>query len=469
MRKLILVLLVSMMLGMMAVPVSAQGPTSYESTVSVTNVSDTSGTITLSFYNPDGSTAGEQTESIDPLETLYFETFPVSSGFQGSMVISSSVPLASSSTILGLDTSIMNYASYVGVSAGATDVYIPLVMDENYGYNTYFSVQNTGSADVDVTISYSDGLSASITDLAPSAAEIIDNQSEAHPSGKFSAILEADGPIAVAVVEWGDGVEYGDELFAYNGFPSDQGTEFPVIPMVNQNNWGFWTSIPVQNLGTIDTTVTLTYYPTKEGTQCSETLNVPAGGLAEFGAYAFVFPDQTPDCDCAFGEPFVGNAVVTENSAGQPLIGLTNQGTTILDGYEKAGALMTINPEFATSQVVFPETYQWFGADDWWSSITITNVSGSELPIGDVTCRGIGQAEGSPVDISWSNTAAIADQEGWIIDMYWDWGPMPEGFMGGITCESASGEILGILLSLGHNAPDTLDSYTLYEGINVAP
>jgi hypothetical protein len=460
--------LVAILIGLMAVPVSAQGPSSYESTVAITNVSNTAGTITLQFYDPDGSDAGTQSETIDPLETLYFQTFPVASGFQGSMVISSSVPLASSSTIIGSDTAIMNYASYVGVSTGASSVYIPLLMDDNYGYNTYFSVQNTGTADVDVTIAYSDGLSASITDLAPGAAKIINNQSEAHTTKKFSATLTADGPIAVAVVEWADG-SYGEELFAYNGFPSNQGTQNPVIPMVNQNNYGFWTSIPIQNLGTVDTTVTLTYYPTKEGAQCSETLLVPAGSSAEFGAYAFVFPEQTPGSDCAFGETFVGNAVVTGNTAGQPLIGLTNQGTTILEGYEKAGALMTINPAFATSKVTFPETYQWFGADKWWSSITIINVSGSTLPIDDVTCRGIGQAEGSPVDISWSNDTAIADQEGWIIDMYWDWGPMPEGFMGGITCESTSGEILGTLLSLGHIASNTLDTYTLYEGINVAP
>ena len=468
MRKFLIILLVPILAGMMVVSVSAQGPSSYESTVSVTNVSDTTGTITLTFYNPDGSTAGEQTESIDPLETLYFETFPVSSGFEGSMVISSSVPLASSSTIIGSDTSIMNYASYVGVSAGASDLYIPLLMKENYGFNTYFSVQNTGSADVDVSITYSDSTSADITDLAPGAAEIIDNQSETHSEQKFSAILEADGPIAVAVVQWSDG-SYGEDLYSYNGYPSIQGTEFPVIPMVNQNNYGFWTSIPIQNLGTVDTTVTLTYYPTKEGAQCSETLLVPAGGLAEFGAYAFVFPDQTPGCDCAFGETFVGNAVVTENTAGQPLIGLSNQSTTILEGYQKAGALMATNSTLATSTVVFPEAYQWFGADNWWSSITIVNTSGSELPIGDVSCRGIGQAEGSPVDISWSNTDAIADQEGWIIDMYWDWGPMPEGFMGGIICESTSGEILGTVNNLGHTAPDLLDFYTLYEGISVAP
>jgi hypothetical protein len=468
MRKFFMILLVAILAGMMVAPVSAQGPSSYESTVSVTNVSETAGTITLNFYNPDGSPAGDQTESIDPLETLYFETFSVDSGFEGSMVISSSVPLASSSTIIGSDTSIMNFASYVGVSAGATDIYIPLLMDENYGYNTYFSIQNTGSSDVDVTISYSDGLSASITDLAPGAAEIIDNQSEAHPSGKFSATLAADGPIAVAVVEWADG-SYGEELFAYNGYPSTQGTEFPVIPMVNQNNYGFWTSIPVQNLGNVDTTVTLTYYPTKEGEQCSETLLVPAGGLAEFGAYAFVFPDQTPGCDCAFGETFVGTAVVTGNTAGQPLIGLTNQSTTIQEGYQKAGALMAINPTSATSRVAFPEAYQWFGTDNWWSSITITNVSGSELEIGDVTCRGIGQAEGSPVDFEWSNTEAIADKEGWIVDMYWDWGPLPVGFMGGVICESDSGEILGTLNNLGHNAPALLDSFTLYEGINIAP
>jgi hypothetical protein len=363
----------------------------------------------------------------------------------------------------------MNYASYVGVSAGSDTVYLPLLMDTNYGFNTYFSVQNTSGSTVSVSIDYSDGLVVpDITGLEPGAAVIIDNQAESHSAKKFSAILTATGgEIAVAVVEWADG-QYGEQLFAFNGFAANQGSTNPVIPMVNQNNYGYWTAIPIQNLGDQETEVTLTYTPTKAGSACSETLTIPADEQAEFGAYAHVFGPQTPGTTCTLGETFVGAAVVTDNSTGQPLIGLMNQSTTIKKNYEKAGALMSMNPALATTKIVFPESYQWFGSYNWWSSITLVNVSGSSLSAGDVSCRGIGYEGSTPIDITWTNPSSIADGEGWITDLYYDWGPLPEGFLGGITCE-ASGEILGTLNNLGHNAPGTLDSYTLFEGISIAP
>jgi hypothetical protein len=474
MRNFITLIIVTILIGVAIVPVSAQ-PSSYESMVAVTNVADTAGTITLTFYDPDGSEAGSQTESIQSLETLYFETFSVASGFEGSMVISSSVPLASSSTLIGSDVSIMNYASYVGVSQGASKVFIPLLMDENYGYNTYFSVQNAGTTDVNVAITYSDGLTANITGLGPGSAEIIDNQNEAHTEKKFSAILEATGPIAVVVVEWSDGT-YGDELLSYNGFAEEQGSTELVFPLVNQNNYGYWTAIPIRNLGDTDTDVTLTYVPTKAGTECSEILTVPANGYAEFGNQAFVFGGSS-STTCVLGERFIGSAVVTANSTSQPLVGVMNQSTTIQDGLIKGSALMTMDPSLATAKIVFPESYQGLGSEEWWSSITIVNVSGATLQIGDVTCHGIGTAEGTPVDETWSNTEAIDDGEGWITDLFWKIDtehpteyPLQFGFMGGIICESASGgEIVGLNNNLGHLSGDTIDSLTSYEGINVAP
>ena len=470
MNKKLSILIALIFLTLTVFPVSAAGPASYESTVTVTNLSSSEGVVTLNFINPDGSAQAEVlTEPIGALETKFFTTFPIASGFEGSMVISSSVPLASTSTIKGKNSSgaAMNYASYVGVSEGATNVRLPLLMDSNFGFNTYYSIQNTSSSAVDINIEYSDGLVVpAVTDLAPQAAIIIDNNAEAHTEKKFSATLEATGEIAVAVVEWADGT-YGSQLFAFNGFAENQGTPNPVIPMVNQNNYGYWTSIPIQNLGKVDTVVTLTYTPTKAGTECTETLTIPAGGLAEFGAYAHVFSPQTPGTTCKLKEKFVGAAVVTANSENVPLIGLMNQSTTIRRSYEKAGALMSINPALATSTIVFPESYQWFGGESWWSSITIVNVSGSALPAEDITCRGIGSAGGADVDISWTNPAEIANGSGWITDLYDSWGPLPNGFLGGIVCESASGEIVGTLNNLGHTASATLDSYTLYEGINV--
>jgi hypothetical protein len=116
--------------------------------------------------------------------------------------------------------------------------------------------------------------------------------------------------------------------------------------------------------------------------------------------------------------------------------------------------------------VVFPEVYQWYGTWDWWSSITITNLSGFTLPIDDVTCSGVGQDGSGAVNVSWTNDTAIADEAGWITDLYQGYGPMPDGFYGGVVCTSSTGEIVGTLNTLGHNSPSAIDAFTIYEGFN---
>ncbi|MFH1446927.1 MAG: hypothetical protein ABIG43_05910 [Chloroflexota bacterium] len=474
MRKILGVVFALIMVSVVVVPVQAQGPSSYESTVNITNLTATPGNITLTYYNPNGSIEATSSDTIAAYETKWYTTLPgLTASFQGSMVISSSVPLGSMSTVIGKDgaDNPMNYASYVGTSTGAGIVYLPLLMDSNYGFNTYYSVQNISSSPVDVAIVYSDGLGVSpITSLQPNASVTIDNQAEAHVAKKFSAILTATGNIAVAVVQWADGT-YGKPLLSYNGF--DAGLTNPILPMVNENNYGYWTAIPVQNLGGTATSVTISYTPTKAGAACTETITIPAYGQVEFGSYAFVFdynigapPYTGMSSTCARGDKFVGSGVVTGNSTSQLLVGLINQTTTILPGSDKGGTLMAINPGDVTDTVIFPDVRQWHGTYNWWTSITIINLSGGSLPIGDVSCHAVGTDPGGAVDMYYSNTAAIPDGAGWITDLYDGWGPMANGFVGGVVCVSATGVIAGTANTLGHTAPADMDTYAIYEGIN---
>jgi len=473
MRKLSIVFLVMFLLGAMVAPVSAAGPSSYESTVNITNTTGTAGNVTLTYYNPNGSVAATYSDTIAAYETKWYITLPgLSAAFDGSLIVSSSVPLGSISTIVGLDDidDPMAYGSYSGFSGGSEDVYIPLLMDSNYGFNTYYSVQNVSSSPVDVTITYSDGLVvAGITALQPGASAKIDNQAEAHTAKKFSAELNATGDIAVSVVEWADGT-FGDPILSYNGFP--EGVTNPILPMVNENNYSYWTAIPIQNLGAVPTDVTVSYAPTKSGTACTETITIPANGVVEFGSYAFVFPYTVPpytgmSTTCTLGETFVGNARVTANSASQPLVGLINQATATLSvTLDKGASVMGIDPASATATLVFPDVRQWHGTDHWFTSVTITNLSGGSLPIGDVSCHAVGTDPGGPADVTFANTVAIADNAGWIIDLFDGYGPMDNGFVGGMVCTSATGVIVGNANALGIHAADAIDTYIIYEGIN---
>jgi len=471
MRKLGLLIVLALMLAI-AVPVSAAGPASYESSMNVTNTTGSTGHITLDYYNTSGSVVASYSDTLDPYETVWYITLPgLSSSFDGSVVISSDVPLGSTSTVIGKDGSdvAMNYADYVGKSAGTGSVYLPLLMDSNYGYSTFFYVQNVSTSNVDVAITYSDGLVVSgITALAPGASAKIDNQAEAHTSAKFSATLTATGgDIVAAVVEWGDG-SYGNPLLAYNGFGN--GSQYPVMPMVNENNYGYWTAIPIQNMGGSPTTVTVSYTPTKAGTACTETMDIPAYAQREFGSYAFAYsgvPGTNWSTTCTLHETFVGSAVVTVNSAGMDLVGLMNQSSTLSAGTDKGGTIMTFNASDATDTVIFPDIRQWHGTYAWWSSITIVNLSGGTLAASDITCHAVGSDNGGPVDTTFSNSSSIADGAGWITDFYPGLSPLGDGFVGGVICVSGSGgEIVGMDNVLGMTSPGDLDALVSFEGIN---
>jgi hypothetical protein len=68
---------------------SAQGGLSFSSSYQVVNLSATTANITITFYNTDGSPAGNISDTIagNGSKTYFMVLAPVAAGFQGSMVI----------------------------------------------------------------------------------------------------------------------------------------------------------------------------------------------------------------------------------------------------------------------------------------------------------------------------------------------------------------------------------------------
>ncbi len=448
--------------------VEAAYPASYSSTVNVTNTTGGDGLITLQFFDSAGTLVKKiENLTIAPYETKYFTSFAgLTTNFDGGMVISSNVSLASLSMIKGKnsDDSAKNYASYIGASAGSLDVYLPLLMKDNFGYNTYFYVQNTSANPVDVDIVYSDGrINNSIRGLPASASVKIDNRSESHSALSFSARLSATGSIAVAVVEYSSG-QQGDQLFSYSGFPN--GSSNPIFPMINENNSGYWTSANIQNIGTLATTVTLTYYPTEAGQTCTEKQTIPAGAKRDFATYAFAWDPSmysfSVSTNCSRYEKFIGTAVVTSNSTNQPLVGIVNQINNKNDP-NKGAALMSLNQSSGSDTVVFPYVQQWVGSQQWWTSWNIINVSGSTISSDDIVCT----VKGSGKTVTFRNPSSLANGKGWLKQFYQSYTSLPNGFVGGAVCKTTSGKaIVGSSNILAANAGIAVDSLAVYEGIN---
>lgn len=336
-------LMLTIILAFGSGPVSSQGPFTYTSGVQIQNLDPHDATVVLSFYQQTGAIQTTITDIIPSLASkTYFPLNMLPSGFHGSAIVSSDRRVAA--VINVVDASFRAGASYVALTEGANEVYLPLLMKDNNGFYTWFSVQNIGASDATVNIYYSDGLQVPNVTIKPGAAKTFYQSQEPHPRKVFSARIQSTQPIVAAVIQHDSRV-----MLAYSGFSG--GAVYPVMPLINANNAGYITGIQIQNMGTTTTTVKVSYSPSQSGTSCEETQSIPPQDSKTFALYAFAgvsLPGMTTNC--AGGQQFIGSARVTLNSASQPLAVVVNQ----LKPGVNAEAYGGFDPDKAHNRVVMP-------------------------------------------------------------------------------------------------------------------
>ena len=420
---------IALVLVILPVSVRKQAPVGYESAIQIQNLADTDGLITLTFFNLEGFVVGTADHPIGANESVNFYrgTMPIAPGFDGSVVVASNVPTAGLSNLVGLKAgnTPMTYGAFSAFSEGSPSVYLPTLMKGNYGYNTFYYVQNLGEADATVDITYSDGLTAQLTGIKPGASKAVKQVDEAHAGKVFSATLTADQNIAVTVAQT------GPTLLTYNGF--GMGTVYPIMPLFQANNYGYITGIQIQNAGGMATDVTVAYTPGAVGTACTETQTIPAGESRTFGLTAF--KGTSPDSNCV-KEQFVGSAAVTVNSQSQSLVAVVNQ----LNGAAvKGGSYNAFDPAAGKGKVIFPlimdRNYGYFTG---WS---IVNVGGAEIPAGGVVC----EVQQGGVVVKTIESPAIPVNGAWTMTHN---GQIADKFVGGATCTTA-GTVIGVLNQIG--------------------
>lgn len=431
--------------------VQAQKPVAFESSIQIRNLSGDAGAVTIAFYNLAGNLVETAEDSIAAYQTksYYQSTMPVDAGFNGSVVVASNVPTAGMSNLVGLKTGgkPMTYGAFSAFNAGATTVYLPTLMKGNWGYDTFFYVQNLGAEKATVTVKYSDGLEVELADIKPGAAKAVKQMGEEHAKKVFSAILTSDQPIAATVAQ------DGPTLLAYNGFGA--GAVKPIMPLVQENNWGYFSGIQIQNTGATDTDVTVEYDPSLAGTACKETQTIPAGESKTFAQGVF-YSGATHENDCTKGERFIGSAAVTVNSAGHPLVATVNQ----LNSKDvKGGSYNAFDPNAGGSTIIYPLIMdRVFGYFTSWS---IVNVGDAEIPAGGIVCT----VTGGTVNKEIKNDKPVAEGESWTLNHV---GLIAEKFVGGATCKAAGAKILGTSNQLGSGKDyNGVDSFLVSEGFIV--
>lgn len=419
------------------VSVQAQQFTAYTAGVQIANLEATAAQITITAYKTsDGTQDGSPLSDSIPANDskTYFPISNVSAGFQGSLVVSSSKKVAAIANVL--EAGFKAGASYVGLSSGSTSVRLPLLMKNNNNINTWYSVQNAGSADATVTVNYSDGTNNSAT-VKPGAAKTFFQAQENHTQAVFAGTITSNQPLVAAAIQ-----ESTKEMFAYTAFAT--GTNNPVFPLVNANNSKIITGIQIQNAGTADTSVEVSYTPSLAGTACKETQTVKPGASATFALLAFA---NGANSNCTAGSRFIGSATVTANSTSQPLVGIANQLLPGVNG-ESYGSFAASD---ATNKVVAPLIMD--RNNGYFTGISVANVGG---PAATVTCT-FSKSSFTIVKALAPGEALTELQQGKIADKY----------VGSATCtaDNASTKIVGIVNQLGPSS--TADQLLVYEMVTV--
>jgi hypothetical protein len=261
-------------------PASAQLGDTDISTFTIQNISDTTATVSIMFVGTDGA---EYTPA--DLGGGTTNPFTLASGAAKQIVVSqiasADLPSGSYSVVISSDVEVVAQAglagtgsirftgAYTGFSSGATQIYIPTIAFNSFGWYSMISVQNVGTdvADVTVTIACTTGTAAGetatlvATDVPANAAEtwalkdVTPTGLDATDTCDGSAIVTSDQPV-IAVNN-----QNRPEFGATNSFEgSVDGSDTIYVGGLSNNYFGWISALTIQALGTgIDTTVTIDY------------------------------------------------------------------------------------------------------------------------------------------------------------------------------------------------------------------
>jgi len=303
------------------VPLVYGGRDDYFTTLSIQNTSPDPATYTLNLQPNAGTSGAAVTETVtvapNAVRRLRVGTdIRVAGGFIGAANITGPQTLIAVGETRNTRTGV--WFGYSGVPTGSATHNAPLLF-KNYDSNQWMSgaqVANTSNATItlNATVRSRDdvrGFALPAVTLAPNQGHFYDLSAAAGLPENLvgSGVFTATGPIAVVVQETSAPKREG---MAYNGFAD--GSVRISLPLIFKDFNGYDTGVQVQNLGTLPTTVTISFFSATGLPQASQTEVANPGG----DAVNFYQPTNP-----ALPTGFVGSATVT--SDGQPIVAIVNQ------------------------------------------------------------------------------------------------------------------------------------------------
>lgn len=270
--------------------------------IQLQNVGSTQANVSINSYQSTPGVAPIGTSVTIPQNgsaTLLPQALNLSSGFQGSAVVSSDQPLnaivnvtnrqAAGNGIAGG----LAAAQYQGVNAPATELRFPLVKRNHFGKTTTFSIQNAGStaATATATFKVAAGDFPFTTPLIEPGRMVIINPAAAGvPEGNGVSVgsltVTSSQPLAGVVSEHGS-EQPALLLQSTRAFAPADGNVKAYAPIIKNEFFNRFTGLQVQNISaaTIDVSVT---YNGSAGSCAGQTFTNSKTGLAAGAAHTFV-------------------------------------------------------------------------------------------------------------------------------------------------------------------------------------
>lgn len=338
--------------GSVTAPVIVRGNFGENTVLTIQNTAATATTVNVTYTPGVVGNAGQTDSATIPAYSSVTFNQADKTGLGDRFVGSATVAAPSGSSIVAIVTKEggNRLSVYNGFTGGAASIAMPLIVANNYGGFTGFQVVNVGAAAADVTISYSAntvttgsdanqavcptptaasfslaaGASKLLIQTAGSAAEGFDPQfATCRYVGSASISSASSGASLVGIVNYVSGASAS----SYESFASNV-TGTIKVPLVSANNFGQFSGVQIQNVGTASTSITLTYGPnTISGDGAcpqptARTVTLGVGASATFlqsgaGAASDGFDAQFATCR------YVGSATVT-SAAGSKIVGIVN-------------------------------------------------------------------------------------------------------------------------------------------------
>ncbi len=185
----------------------------YVSSIQVQNIGSVSTDITVTYS--DGIVKTATAVGSNQAALFYQPSEGHASGWAGSATVASS---ASDVVAVVAQKSSVKASNYNAASGGTAQIVAPALFKSFYGYDTALTVMNVGSVATDVSVSYSDGLSASATNVQPGDSAQFFQFLEGHASGwsGSATVTSSAAPVMGIVNEENIAKTDGDWQYSYN-------------------------------------------------------------------------------------------------------------------------------------------------------------------------------------------------------------------------------------------------------------